>query len=316
MRNWGFLALGLAAIVTASCSGGSGAPAPASGQSGPMVLPRIDGDLAVSAALPAQTVGEEQPSEGVGTVHSAQWSAEVGGFTQHQYSEVLGFPPGTKITIRNLSKTTSHTLDVVKEISGPPAVFPKHPSLSVAALGGDHLKVGYASGVIGPGHSVTVILEKGIYIIGCAYHYDQGMRDVLVVADRAKPGPQATPTPTPSPSPSTSPSTTPSLSPSPLPTGIVVTPSSVTVCVNVQACVSGSKTPNTANVTVSLPNYNGTFVVSDPMCTQGGYASVTPQSSTGTFTVTGGPQNFPWTCTATFIGGNSHGTLSITTVKQ
>src|SRR5215469_12060173 len=128
-----------AAIVAVSCSGGRGTAPQSAGQDGAMILPKIDGDLVVSAALPPQTIGEELPSEGVGTVHSAQWSANVGGFTQHQYSEILGFPPGTKITVTNLSKTTSHTLDVVKEIAGPPAVFPAHPSLSVGALGGNHL---------------------------------------------------------------------------------------------------------------------------------------------------------------------------------
>jgi hypothetical protein len=41
-----------------------------------------------------------------------------------------------------------------------------------------------------------VILEKGKYLIGCAYHYKLAfpykMRDVLVVEKGATPGPQAT----------------------------------------------------------------------------------------------------------------------------
>jgi hypothetical protein len=88
------------------------------------------------------------------------------------------------------------TLDVVKVISGPPADFPPGAKLSVPAKGDGKLEAGYASGPIGPGKSVTVTLVKaGTYLIGCAFHYDEGMRDVLVVEAHASPGPQATPTP-------------------------------------------------------------------------------------------------------------------------
>src|SRR5215469_1250022 len=107
-----FIALLACALVACSGqpAGPMGQPAGASGgQSGPMVLPRVDDDLAISASLPAKTIGEELPTEGLGTVHSTKWRAIVGGFTQHQYSETLAFPPGTKITIRNLSHTTPHT---------------------------------------------------------------------------------------------------------------------------------------------------------------------------------------------------------------
>ncbi len=55
------------------------------------------------------------------------------------------------------------------------------------------MKKGYASGSINPGSSITVLLKKkGIYLIGCAFHYGSGMHDVLVVAPHATPGPQAT----------------------------------------------------------------------------------------------------------------------------
>jgi hypothetical protein len=83
---------------------------------------------------------------------------------------------------------------VIKTIKGPPAYFPKNPKLPVQKSGGSDLVVGYASGPIKPGKSVTVTLSKaGIYLIGCAYHYHDGMRDVFVVAPNATPGPQATP---------------------------------------------------------------------------------------------------------------------------
>jgi len=94
---------------------------------------------------------------------------------------------------------------VVKVIEKPPAVFPKNPNLSVPARGNGKLEGGYASGPIKPGKTVTVTLVKaGTYLIGCAFHYNEGMRDVLVVAKGAAPGPQATPPsgkPTPTPTP-------------------------------------------------------------------------------------------------------------------
>ena len=158
------------------------------------MLPPLGGDLVVSATLPKDTIGEELPTEGLGTIKSVKWQATLGGFTQQRYSESLGFPPGTKITIRNLSKSITHTLDVVKEISGPPADFPKNPKLSKTAKGGGKLETGYASGPIKPGKSVTVTLVKaGTYLIGCAFHYSFGMHDVLVVEKFAAHGPQATP---------------------------------------------------------------------------------------------------------------------------
>ena len=76
--------------------------------------------------------------------------------------------------------------------SGPPAKFPQNPVLTTKPSGGP-LKKGYASGAINPGSSVTVKLKKaGIYLFGCAFHYHEGMQDVIVVKPGATPGPQAT----------------------------------------------------------------------------------------------------------------------------
>jgi plastocyanin len=290
-----------------------------------MALPAFDKDLAISTLLPAHAIGEELPSEGVGSVRSREWKAMIGGFTQSQYAQTLAFPPGTKITIHNLSKTTAHTFDVVKVISGPPATFPRHPALSFSARGGDHLKAGYASGIIKPGHSVMVILEKGIYLIGCAFHYGEGMRDVLVVEDHARPGPQASPSPSPVPSPTSTPTptvnpsatptpyTSPTPSPSPTPTSLAVSPSSVNVCINMTACTTPPYVySNTASVSVKL---NGTPVnanVNDSACSQHGYATVTTGSSTGLYTVTGEGSHY-WSCMVLFsTNGGNQGSLSVT----
>jgi plastocyanin len=190
------VALAIVGITLVACGGrGSGSSIMPSGVS-TYTLPGMGSDLVVTATLPKHTIGEELPVEGLGSIHSKKWKAELGGFTQEKRSQSLAFPPGTKITIRNLSKTTVHTLDVVKEISGAPAEFPKNPNLSIPAKGHGKLEAGYASGNIQPGKSVTVTLVKsGIYLIGCAYHYKEGMRDVLVVKRFARPGPQATSTP-------------------------------------------------------------------------------------------------------------------------
>jgi plastocyanin len=191
------LAVALIGLAVSACGGRMLGSSGASAGGGAFVLPPIDSDLVMTAALPKDTIGEEKPDQGLGQIKSVKWKALLGGYTQQRYSQSLGFPPGTKITIRNLSSTTPHTLDVVKVIAGPPAFFPKNPNLSIQARGHGKLEAGYASGVIKPGKSVTVVLVKaGIYLIGCAFHYSEGMHDVLVVKKGAAPGPQATKPPT------------------------------------------------------------------------------------------------------------------------
>jgi plastocyanin len=185
--------LALAALVVVACSSHIGSSNVMPGNGMTLTLPGISKDLVMYATLPKNTIGEELGSQGLGTIDSAEWKADLSGFTQEQYSQSLAFPPGTKITIRNLSKSTTHTLDVVKVIAKAPAVFPKGVTLSKSPKGDGKLEAGYASGEIAPGKSVTVTLVKeGIYLIGCAFHYSSGMHDVLVVSKTAKPGPQAT----------------------------------------------------------------------------------------------------------------------------
>ncbi|MBV9027317.1 MAG: hypothetical protein JO311_01755 [Candidatus Eremiobacteraeota bacterium] len=199
------LAIGIAIVgIAVSACAGKMTPGAAGTSGATYLLPAVDGDLQMIAVLPKDTIGEELPTEGLGQIKDENWEALLGGFTQQKYSEQMAFPPGTKITIRNLSKSIPHTLDVVKVIAKPPAVFPKNPNLSVKAHGHGRLGVGYASGIIKPGKSVTVLLAtKGIYEIGCAFHYGEGMHDVLVVGKFARHGLQATPPP------STKPTTSP-----------------------------------------------------------------------------------------------------------
>ena len=181
----------VAAGILVAC-GGMRSSAPGPPQS--VNLPPLFDDLAMTAILPKDTIGAGYPDQ-LGHFFSKKWHADVAGFTQTHYSQILGFPPGTKIKITNISKGAElHTLNVIAKRSGPPANFPANPKLSFNPSGGHKLVVGFRSGTIKPGHSVTVTLVNGIYLIACAYHYkSDNMRDVLVVADGAKPGPTATP---------------------------------------------------------------------------------------------------------------------------
>ncbi|MBV8373692.1 MAG: hypothetical protein JOY69_10575 [Candidatus Eremiobacteraeota bacterium] len=198
----------IAAAILVACAGhGSGTNfVPVSG---PVTLPALGPDLVVTATLPKGTVGEELPSAGLGTYHSNYWKATLGGFTQTRYSQQLGFAPGTKITLRNLSHTTPHTLDVIAQIKHPPAKFPANPSLKTSPSGHGIFGLGYRSGILKPGKSVTITLSKpGIYLIGCAFHYSEGMKDVVKIEKGAKPGQQATPPPKSTSTPSSGPSPT------------------------------------------------------------------------------------------------------------
>lgn len=186
-QRFGSLTALAAILALAACGGSNGSTA---SQSGNMMTMPMGPDMVMQAKLPKDTIGAELPSEGVGTENDPTWGT-VGGYTQTKKAQVLAFPPGTKITFMNLSKSIPHTLNVVMKATKPPANFPPNPSLSTQPAGNGILGVGYASGVVEPGKSVTVTLsKKGTYLIGCAFHYSEGMQDVIVVNAKATPGPQ------------------------------------------------------------------------------------------------------------------------------
>jgi plastocyanin len=196
-RKPAVLAVGLAAAVLAACAGRYGNTA---SNDTSFVLPGMP-SLRMTATAPdgspikpdaTGTISEELPSEGLGSIKDPHWKATLGGYTQQQFSQALGFAPGTKLTIKNIASGVPHTLNVVKKIAGPPAVFPPNPSLGMTPSGGK-LQKGYRSGVIQPGTTVSVTLGRaGVYLFGCAFHYHEGMQDVFVVHTGATPGPQAT----------------------------------------------------------------------------------------------------------------------------
>ncbi len=177
----GFFVAGLAAsLVACGGSGGGGAYSPPGGMAPPPPPPGVSG-LAIGFALPDGAIGHvNDPTFG-----------QVGGYTQTVYSQTIAFPPGTVVTLKNLSSSTDHTLNVVSTTG-----FPSAPSLPTTASGGSALQAGYTSGTIHGGGTVSVTLATpGTYYIGCAYHYMDAvsMRDVIQVSASATPGPQATP---------------------------------------------------------------------------------------------------------------------------
>lgn len=184
MQKIGGIALLAFALALAAC-GGRGGVSPAGGG----LTPAIGSEMAITFTLPKNTVGAELPSEGVGSFTDPTWG-KIGGYTQSTTAQVLAFPPGVTITFTNLSSTHPHTLNVVKKVLGPPAHFPLNPSLPTQPMGNGILGKGFASGSVSPGKSVSIkLLNKGNYLIGCAFHYHEGMQDVIRVNAHATPGP-------------------------------------------------------------------------------------------------------------------------------
>jgi len=181
--------LGLAACGGGSSGGGTTTP------SNPIPLPTATSVVSSTPApLSADTIGIAIPTGTIGSLIDPTYG-ELGGYTQSTYSQSLAFPPGTTVTLENLSSTTSHTLNVLST-SG----FPANPTLSTTASSSNILQAGYASGTIPPNGTVSVVLSTaGTYYIGCAFHYaiTPSMRDVIQVSANATPGPQATAQPSP-----------------------------------------------------------------------------------------------------------------------
>ena len=173
------------AVLTAcggGYGGGGGYTAPGGG----------GGSTPPPGGVGADTIGIALPDGTMGSVNTAPFGV-VGGYTQTTFSQVLAFPPNSMVTLKNESSSTAHTLNVLSTTG-----FPANPALSTSAAGGSTLAVGFQSGSINPGSTVSVTLSNpGTYYIGCAYHYMDAlsMRDVLQVSANATPGPQATPPP-------------------------------------------------------------------------------------------------------------------------
>lgn len=189
--------------VLAACGGGGSsgggtvptnpptASVPPSGNPAPSPTATVAATATPTTAPAAAVIGFALPNGAIGTIMTP--FGLIGGYTEKTYSQVIAFPPGTVVTLKNLSNNTQHTLNVLSMSS-----FPASPALSFTASGGNQLGSTYASGPINPGATVQITLSNpGTYYIGCAFHYmnNPSMRGVIEVAANATPGPQATPQP-------------------------------------------------------------------------------------------------------------------------
>jgi hypothetical protein len=77
------LAVTFVAFTLAACGAGSvGAGNTALVNGTTYSLPTVDSDLAMTATLPKETIGEELPAEGVGSIKWSVWKAMLSGSEQ------------------------------------------------------------------------------------------------------------------------------------------------------------------------------------------------------------------------------------------
>ena len=178
-----FLIVSCAAVASACSGGGGGGGYGGGSTTTPTAAPTTSLQV-VRLALPTSSMGYvTDPTFG-----------RVGGYTQTNYSQVLGFAPGAQIMIQNDDSTTVHTFGD----TGGHGSFPTSGSgLSTTAAGGSTVSSGFQTGTLNIGQLAgPFTLTAGTYYIGCAYHYaSNSMRDVLVVSAGAAPGPAATQNP-------------------------------------------------------------------------------------------------------------------------
>lgn len=183
------------AVTLAACSGGGGSSSPP-----PVVVattaptatptPASAQPQVISLALPTTAIGyETDPTYGL-----------IGGYTQTGYSQTVAFAPGSQIMIANGDSGRPHTLGDL----GVPTFPTVGSNLSPTRSASDTFGANWQSGTMNAGTMIgPITLTAGTYWIGCDFHYESSkMRDVLVVAAGATPGPHATAVPgAPSPAP-------------------------------------------------------------------------------------------------------------------
>jgi hypothetical protein len=194
------LALALASSTMVAACGGGGTTTTPSGTvavttpaptGAPTAAPTA-GATAAATAAPQQIIMSQPGASAIGQENDPTFGP-VGGYTQMQFSQTLGFVPGAQIMIVNGQPGVPHTLNVLSQTA-----FPVTPTIGLTAAGGSTLGPGYATGAVNGASQIgPITLTAGLYFIGCGFHYvTNGMRTVLNVAAGATPGPQATPVPT------------------------------------------------------------------------------------------------------------------------
>jgi hypothetical protein len=195
-RSLGIIGIGILVAAATACGGGGGGagnryggPPPPTSTTPPGTTQQV-----VRAALPSSAIGtENDPTFGL-----------IAGYTQTQTSQVLGYSPGQQVMIENAQSTSSGVPHTLGDTGGQGG-FPQNANLSMQSNtpNGGTLSAGFQTGTIQPQTMRgPFTLATGTYFIGCFYHFAEGMRDVLVVAAGAGPGPAATPPPGQTPVPS------------------------------------------------------------------------------------------------------------------
>jgi hypothetical protein len=187
MQHRLILLLGAAFFVGALVACGGGGSGGGGGGSVPppvMTSAPVNHQQVIRLAVPTSAMGYLSSQYGL-----------IGGYTQDVTSQVLGFSPGQQVMIANAQAAGGppHTLGD----TGGQSFGATPPPLSMSPVGGSTLSPGFQTGTLNPGQSIgPITLSAGTYYVGCAYHYSTlGMRDVLIVAANAQPGPEATPPP-------------------------------------------------------------------------------------------------------------------------
>lgn len=199
MRFYRYAAVfAVAAVALAACGGGGGGGGgngtpPIPGPTlGPTATPAPTATPVPSTAPTAapQVIGIALPVGTMGSVNDATFGL-LGGFTQNSASQVLGFVPGAQVMVKNIGGSV-HTLNVIGT-SG------FGTGTSATSASGSSFTTGYSSGLLSLNQTAgPFTLAAGTYYIGCGVHYSSNtMRDVVIVAPNATPGPQATPVPQP-----------------------------------------------------------------------------------------------------------------------
>ena len=174
--------LGTAMAVLAACGGGGygGSAATYGGGGGGNPTPG-----------PSPTPGPVVHINFFGTANGSITTPPFGtvsGFTQQAHAQVMAFAPGEQITITN-NDTTAHTLNVFSAYPTP------GPQSTSSNPNGGVFGPGYMSGPLAPGQTtnvLTVMNSSGNLFIICGIHFQDGMKDGVIVQVGATPGPQAT----------------------------------------------------------------------------------------------------------------------------
>ncbi len=81
-------------------------------------------------------------------MHDTHWSATLGGFTQQNISQALGFPPGTKITINEHLEEHHPHAQRRREDQGAAGEIPEKSAIyRLSASAAASSQKGYASGI-------------------------------------------------------------------------------------------------------------------------------------------------------------------------